>query len=139
MTAPAHRWPVRVYYEDTDFSGVVYHAAYLRFLERGRTEWLRALGIDQAALFAEGLVFAVRKMTISFRAPAHMDEEVVVQSCLSALGGASIEMRQTLTRAGSVLVEATVRIGLVEGGRAVRLPHGLARTLRRAAAWPDDR
>src|ERR1700757_1999247 len=88
------RIAVRVYYEDTDFSGSVYHASYLRFLERGRTEFLRTLGIEHRELFAGGgkggYHFAVRSMTIEFLRPALMDDELAVETCVSALSGASI-------------------------------------------------
>ena len=126
MTAPSgHRWPVRVYYEDTDFSGVVYHANYLRFLERGRTEALRAAGVDQAQLFAGGQFFAVRSMTLEFHGAARMDDQLEVVSTVEAVGGASITMQQAVVRAGSVLVEAKVRIALVAEGRARRIPRAL--------------
>ena len=91
-----HRLTVRVYYEDTDFSGVVYHASYLRFLERGRTEFLRALGIVHRGIFgngrAGGFHFVVRAMTIEFLKPALMDDELCVETHPSATGGASIDM-----------------------------------------------
>ena len=129
-----HRWPVRVYYEDTDFSGVVYHAAYLRFLERGRTEFLRDLGVDQGQLFAAGHAFAVRAMQLEFRRAARMDDCIEIVSQIEAIGGASIAMRQSIARGEEVLVEAAVRLGLVAGGRARRLPPELADTLRMTLA-----
>lgn len=122
----AHRFDLRVYYEDTDFSGVVYHASYLRFLERGRTEFLRALGIHHRAIFAEGgaegFSFAVRNMAIAFAKPALMDDLLCVETRVEAIGGALIDMAQALLRESEVLVTAKVRIAIVAGGRARRIP-----------------
>lgn len=132
-----HHWPVRVYYEDTDFSGVVYHANYLRFFERGRTEFLRHAGIDQAALFAAGQAFAVRAMSLDFRSPARMDDLLSVDSAVAMVGGASITMVQSIRRGEAVLVAATVRIGLVVDGRAARLPRALVDKLRPAEMAPQ--
>ena len=131
MTEAPHRFPVRVYYEDTDFSGVVYHASYLRFLERGRTELLRARGIRHADLIGGGAMaaFVVRHMSIDFRAAAVIDDALSVDTTVETLGGASMTLRQAVTREGAVLVAAVVRIGLVEGGRARRFPPGLAARL----------
>lgn len=123
-TAP-HILGVRVYYEDTDFSGVVYHASYLRFLERGRTEFLRAHGIHHRAIFAggdEGFHFVVRAMTLDFLKPALMDDALWVETKTKAIGGASIEMAQAISRESEVLVTAKVRIAVVAGGRARRIP-----------------
>ena len=118
-----HVLPVRVYYEDTDFSGVVYHASYLRFMERGRTEFLRAIGIHQQAAHAgAGFGFAVREMHISFLKPARMDDLLEVETVLAKLGGASAIMRQRVLRGGDVLASAKVRVAGVAGGRAARLP-----------------
>src|SRR5829696_6803540 len=91
-----HLLPVRVYYEDTDFSGVVYHASYLRFLERGRTDFLRLAGVDQSTLHAEGegLIFAVRRMTIDFLKPARMDEVLVIETRTEEVRGASLVIAQ---------------------------------------------
>jgi acyl-CoA thioester hydrolase len=128
--------PIRVYYEDTDFSGGVYHASYLRFLERGRTEFLRARGIDQSALFS-GTVgissfFVVRAMSLDFLKPARMDDELIVETGIANLGGASITMDQRILRsqeirreAQDILLEAKVKIALVASGRAQRLPTDL--------------
>jgi acyl-CoA thioester hydrolase len=125
LQAP-RRLGVRVYYEDTDFSGVVYHASYLRFLERGRTEFLRALGIGHRSIFAgadgESLHFVVRAMTIEFLRPALMDDSLWVETSIEALGGASIEMRQAILRDAQSLIKARVRIGMVSKGQARRIP-----------------
>lgn len=124
-----HRLTVRVYYEDTDFSGFVYHASYLRFLERGRTEFLRALGIAHRGGVAgggpDGFHFVVRAMTIEFLKPALMDDELCVETHPSATRGASIDMMQKIRRGGEVLLTAKVRIAIVAGGKARRIPAGL--------------
>ena len=100
---PAQRHSIRVYYEDTDFSGFAQHVAYLRFFERGRTEFLRARGINQSALFAEGrLNFVVRKMSIDYVKPARMDDELHVETAIARIGGASIEMAQRILRGEEV-------------------------------------
>jgi acyl-CoA thioester hydrolase len=117
---------IRVYYEDTDFSGVVYHASYLRFLERGRTEFLRARGIEHRGIFAEGgaggFHFVVRAMTIEFLRPARMDDMISVVTNLSAVRGASIEMGQQIRRGDEVLLTAEVKIAVVAEGKARRIP-----------------
>lgn len=116
---------VRVYYEDTDFSGVVYHASYLRFLERARTELLRALGLTQSVLLqqgdGQGLAFAVRHMTIDFLKPARMDDLLEIDTAVTSVRGASVELSQRISRKGEVLVRAHVRIAAITSGRAVRL------------------
>jgi acyl-CoA thioester hydrolase len=134
LTAPApHRLDIRVYYEDTDFSGVVYHASYLRFLERGRTELLRTLGIHQAAIHAGGagevFAFAVRSMTVEFLKAALMDDIVSVETTPAALGGASIDLIQRILRGQDVLLTAEVRVACVAGGRATRLPKAVRAAL----------
>ena len=106
-------FPVRVYWEDTDAGGVVYYASYLRFLERARSEWLRALGIDQARLLRdEKLQFVVVEANIRYHRPARFDDELAVSVKLESLRGASIEMGQEIRRGaggGELLVSATVR------------------------------
>lgn len=131
IPANAHRLPLRIYYEDTDFSGFVYHASYLRFMERGRTELLRGLAGDQSALHADGsgLVFVVRKMTLDYLRPARMDDQVEVLTWSSALRGASMHLAQAVRRGEDVLVRAEVVVACVRDGRAVRLPDGLRRAL----------
>ena len=93
-----HRLAVRIYYEDTDFSGNVYHAAYLKFFERGRTEFLRDLRIHHSELMAEGLAFAVRRMTIDFVAPAHIDDLLTVTTQVVKVGGARLLLAQIISR-----------------------------------------
>ncbi len=126
-----HLQPVRVYYEDTDFSGVVYHASYLRFMERGRTNHLRLVGADQRALFEEvakeapGFAFVVRAMQIDFRKPARMDDVLEVVTTPVEVKGASIVLHQRVNRDGETLVEATVQVAFVSGGRARPIPKAL--------------
>jgi acyl-CoA thioester hydrolase len=126
-----HHLPVRVYYEDTDFSGVVYHASYLRFMERGRTNYLRLLGADQRALFdqaeteAPGFAFVVRAMQIDFRKPARMDDVLEIVTVPTDVKGASIVLHQQVKRGDEILIEATVQVAFVSGGRARRIPQAL--------------
>jgi acyl-CoA thioester hydrolase len=114
--APVFSWPVRVYWEDTDAGGVVYHASYLRFLERARTEWLRALGVDQFALKqCSGLAFMVRDMQIDFLRPALLDDELSVTVGVMQRRAASILFTQAVVRAdGTCLVRARVRVACVD-------------------------
>ncbi len=133
LRPPSHRLALRVYYEDTDFSGRVYHASYLRFLERGRTEWLRAQGFEQRAL-ADGaaIVFAVRRLEIDFLKPALMDDLLTVETRIAAVGGASIVFAQAALRGEETLVRAAVSVAALSGGRPARLP----RTMRERFAAP---
>jgi acyl-CoA thioester hydrolase len=125
---------VRVYYEDTDFSGVVYHASYLRFLERGRTDYLRLSGVDQSALHegGQGLVFAVRRMTIDYLAPALMDDVLIVETRLVELRGASLAIAQRILRNEDRVVTAEVRVAALAGGRPARIPEALRAALSEA-------
>src|SRR5580765_1128698 len=119
-----HTQPVRVYYEDTDFSGVVYHASYLRFMERGRTNYLRLLGANQRAMFeqaekeAPGFAFVVRSMQIDFRKPARMDDVLEIVTAPAEVKGASVVLHQQVNRGGETLVEAVVQVAFVSGGKA---------------------
>ena len=98
--APAHSFPLRIYYEDTDAGGIVYHASYLRFAERARTEWLRDLGVNQDALKQEqSLGFVVTRLHIDYLRPARLDDELVVQTRLLELGRATLKLRQEVWRA----------------------------------------
>ncbi len=127
MIEGPHRLAIRVYYEDTDFSGVVYHANYLRFLERGRTELLRARGIDQSMLHADtrGLAFVVRRMAIDYLRPARMDDMIEVETTSREVRGASLRLAQRILRDTDVLVTAEVQVAAVAGRRPVRIPDAL--------------
>ncbi|MEW6640741.1 MAG: tol-pal system-associated acyl-CoA thioesterase [Pseudomonadota bacterium] len=126
-----HLMLVRVYYEDTDFTGIVYHANYLRFMERGRTNYLRLLGADQHALFAAaeaeapGFAFVVRAMQIDYLRPARMDDLLEVSTTPVEVKGASITLAQQVRRGDEVLVEAKVKVAFVSGGRARPIPKAL--------------
>ena len=116
----AFSWRIRVYWEDTDAGGVVYHASYLRFLERARTEWLRSFGVEQQSFRDEtGLAFLVREMQIDFLAAARLDEELLVTVEVAGLRPASLLLAQTIRRAGDSrdLLRARVRAACVELGR----------------------
>src|ERR1700716_3079863 len=131
-----HHMQVRVYYEDTDFSKLVYHANYLRFMERGRTNYLRLLGADHRALFEEalaeapGFAFVVRSMQIEFLKPARMDDVLEVTTVTEDVKGASIAVHQRITRAEELLIEAHVRVAFVSGGRARPIPKALRTAMK---------
>lgn len=125
-----HRHGLRVYYEDTDFSGFTYHASYLKFLERGRTEFLRDLGIVQSQLHRDGgFAFVVSRMVLDFKKPALMDDHLSVETRLQELRGASMVLAQTILREGVTILDAEVTVAAVRGGRAVRLPAALREAL----------
>jgi acyl-CoA thioester hydrolase len=120
-----HRMAVRVYYEDTDFSGAVYHASYLRFMERGRTNYLRCRGVGHRAIFegaSGGFAFMVRSMQVDFRKPAHMDDLLEIVTQPQEVRGASLVLLQHVKRGDDVLVEARVRVACVASGRPRPLP-----------------
>src|ERR1700692_3018329 len=126
-----HVLTVRVYYEDTDFTGIVYHANYLRYMERGRTNYLRLIGADHRAMFeaaereAPGFAFVVRVMAIDFLKAARMDDVLEVVTVPQEVKGASVMLRQQVTRAGETLVDAQVRVAFVSAGRARPIPKPL--------------
>ena len=128
-----HVLPVRIYYEDTDFSGIVYHANYLRFLERGRTDFLRLAGLDQSALHAQGgIVFSVRRMLIDFLKPARMDDVVTVETDIAVMKGASITMNQRIRRGDVTLLTAEVLVAAIRDGRPARLPDAVRALMAKA-------
>lgn len=125
---------VRVYFEDTDFSGVVYHARYLHFLERGRTDYLRLHGIGHRELmaggFGEPMAFAVRKMEIEFLRPARIDDVLVVETRTAVLGGARVVLDQRILLGETILVEARVKVAVISPeGRPRRMPKAVAERL----------
>jgi len=130
-----HTMQVRVYYEDTDFSGIVYHANYLRFMERGRTNYLRLVGADHRALFeqaekeAPSFAFVVRSMKIDFLKPAFMDDLLEARTLSREVSGASILLLQRVMRGAEVLVEAEVRVAFVSEGRPRRIPEPLRKAM----------
>jgi acyl-CoA thioester hydrolase len=126
-TAPmTHTHPIRVYYEDTDLAGIVYYANYLRFIERARTEWVRGLGIDQVALKAQGIVFAVRRLEADYLAPARFDDELVVRTDVRSMTGARIMLGQDVWRGDQQLFAGVVTlVALTDGGAPARLPQVL--------------
>jgi acyl-CoA thioester hydrolase len=131
-----HHQQVRVYYEDTDFSGVVYHATYLRFMERGRTNYLRLIGADHRAMFeaaekeAPGFSFVVRHMGIDFRKPAFMDDVLDIVTTPKEVKGASVTLNQKVMRGDDLIVEADVQVAFVSGGKAKPIPKPLRIAMR---------
>ncbi len=121
------RWPIRIYYEDTDAAGIVYHANYLKFMERARTEWLRYLGYEQNELAAVvGIAFVVRKIAIDYIRPARFNDEIEVVSSVSRVGRASMEFDQNVVAGDELFSRAEVKIGCID-----------AQTLRPTAMPPD--
>jgi acyl-CoA thioester hydrolase len=121
---PLHRFPVRVYFEDTDLSGVVYHANYLRYMERARSDMLGCVGIDQRAAFESGEgVYAVADLAIKYRRPARLDDALTVVSQVEAVGAATATIHQAVMRGSEILTEATVTAAfLTRAGRPRRQP-----------------
>ncbi|TAX57174.1 tol-pal system-associated acyl-CoA thioesterase [Rhizobium leguminosarum] len=130
LTETGHRLVQRVYYEDTDFSGLVYHARYLHFLERGRTDYLRCLGVEQRELVSadeEGLVFVVHRMEIDFKSPARMDDVLTILTQTEKAGGAKMVLNQQIRSGETLLIAAKVIIAVINArGRPRRLPETLA-------------
>ncbi|MFV0490789.1 MAG: tol-pal system-associated acyl-CoA thioesterase [Pseudorhodobacter sp.] len=129
-----HRFSLRVYYEDTDLAGIVYYANYLKFIERGRSEWVRDLGIDQSRLKREqGLVFAVRRLEADYLNPARFDDRLVVETSLAELRGARLLLDQAVLRETETLFRARVTLVCLAGEGPVRLPRALRAALRDVA------
>jgi acyl-CoA thioester hydrolase len=130
-----HTFTLRVYYEDTDLAGIVYYANYLKFIERARTEWVRAAGIDQTRLKDEqGIVFAVSRVEADYLSPARFDDVAVIQTTVTEATGARLTLRQDVTRDGTLLFTALVTlVALTTAGRPARLP---AEMRRLVAATP---
>lgn len=124
----AHRWPVRVYYEDTDAAGVVYYANYLRYCERARTEWLRSLGFDQRELMASSrLAFVVTRVEADYLRGAELDDALTVLSTIKSMGRASMTFQQAVLRGEEILLSANVVVACVnwDQKRPIRLPDNL--------------
>jgi acyl-CoA thioester hydrolase len=141
-SGPIHAWPIRVYFEDTDAGGVVYHGNYLKFAERARTELMRVAGFDHSGLAKEhGVLIVVRHCAIEFVAPARLDDALEVHSRITTIGGASLRMRQEIFRAmpesGShkMLVAIELRLACISTDfRPARLPAALKRALSHTKA-----
>ena len=141
LLGDGHHLTQRVYYEDTDFSGLVYHARYLHFLERGRTDYLRCLGCEQSALLSadeEGLVFVVHRMEIDFKQPARMDDVLEILTTTEKAGGAKMVLQQEIRRGGTLLILAKVVIAVINrDGRPRRLPETIALKFLTVGVAPD--
>ena len=127
-----HVMTVRVYYEDTDFTGIVYHANYLRYFERGRSDFLRLMGVSHTELRSrpEPIAFAVRRMEIDFLKPARVDDSLVVRTAYESLKGPRMLVRQRIERDGEVLASALVQVVCIRlDGRPVKLPADVVRAL----------
>lgn len=123
LTATGHELRQRVYFEDTDFSGLVYHARYLHFFERGRSDYMRLLGVLHSELAADDLVFTVKTMALDFKNPARIDDILTIATEPEVIGGARIRLRQAIRRGETLLVTAAVEVVLVNaGGKPQRLP-----------------
>ena len=132
---PPFTWPIRVYWEDTDAGGIVFYANYLKFFERARTEWLRSLGVAQGALREEsGGIFIVSETSVRYRAPAKLDDELLVTAVLEQAGRASLIIAQQARRAdtGALLCEGTIRIGWVDAAtlKPGRIPAAILEILK---------
>ncbi|NNE88329.1 MAG: tol-pal system-associated acyl-CoA thioesterase [Silicimonas sp.] len=126
-----HTFDLRVYYEDTDLAGIVYYANYLKYIERARTEWVRAVGVDQSALReAQGIVFAVRHLEADYLQPAKFDDLLQVETRLIKASGVRIELAQDVTRDGETLFASKVMlVALTASGRPARLPADVRQAL----------
>jgi acyl-CoA thioester hydrolase len=124
-----HEFALRVYYEDTDLAGIVYYANYLKFIERGRSEWVREQGIDQVRLKEdEGLVFAVRRVEADYLSSARFDDDLVVRTSVLAMTGVRIILNQDVMRGEEVLFSANVTlVALTLEGQPTRLPANIRR------------
>ncbi|HXR85454.1 MAG TPA: tol-pal system-associated acyl-CoA thioesterase [Stellaceae bacterium] len=131
LPGEAHRFPIRVYYEDTDAAGIVYYANYLKFIERARTEMMRLYGVEhEKTRQSGGTAFIVRRCEIEYVAPARLDDELVVETRIKELGGATILLSQDVLRDGAMLVRTTVLVACIGvQGRPVRLPAELRSSL----------
>ncbi len=136
-----HHFPLRVYYEDTDLAGIVYYANYLKFIERGRSEYVRALGIDQVELKeGRGLVFAVRRVEADYLSPARFDDRLEVLTAIGQIGGARLVMAQRVMRGEEILFTAQVTLVLMSlEGRPVRIPADIRARLEEAGGGPAER
>lgn len=126
-----HRFFIRVYYEDTDAAGIVYYANYLKFIERARTEMMRLFGAEHEQWRrTEGIAFIVRRAALDYLAPARLDDQLIVETRVMEIGGASLLLAQDVKRGDTLLVAATIKIATIgQNGRPVRLPPALRAAL----------
>jgi acyl-CoA thioester hydrolase len=125
-----HTLPIRVYYEDTDMAGIVYYANYLRYIERARSDWVRGLGIDQNAMKAQGLVFAVRRVEADYLMPARLDDALVVETEVVQVTGARLVMDQVVRRGKDRLFHAIVTVVVItDSGHPARMPANIRQML----------
>ena len=138
MIAEPHRMALRVYYEDTDAAGMVYHANYLKFAERGRTEMLRFLGFDHSRMRGQaGIVFTVRRCNVEYRGAARLDDPLTVETHIDAIAGATLSLRQIVCRGDEILADLDVLVACVgENGRPRRVPAELRAVLAGRGAAP---
>jgi acyl-CoA thioester hydrolase len=125
-------FPVRIYFEDTDSGGVVYHSNYLKFMERARTEWLRSVGIDQHHLkYHAQIMFVVHRIDIQYKLPARFNDDLVVKSELLEIGSSKIEFRQMIYRDEEMLIDANVDIACIDSEKfkPVRIPSTVKQTM----------
>jgi len=136
VSAIAHSFPLSVYYEDTDAAGMVYHANYLKFAERGRSEMLRSLGFGHRRLGSEdGVGFAVRRCSIDYLSPARLEDALVVETMLAGVGAATLSVRQQIRRDGELLADLDILVACVgSDGRPRRLPSALRAALAEPSA-----
>ena len=121
-----HRFPVRVYYEDTDLAGIVYYANYLKFIERARSEWVREIGVDQRAMKEQRIVFAVRRVEADYIAPAVFEDDLIVETTPISMTPARLVLGQSVLRQGVVLFRSEITlVALGDGGNPLRLPDAL--------------
>ena len=121
-----HRFLVRVYYEDTDLAGIVYYANYLKFIERARSEWVREIGVDQRAMKAQGMVFAVRRVEADYISPAVFEDDLIVETAPISMTPARLVLRQLVMRQDVVLFRSQITlVTLGDGGKPLRLPQHL--------------
>ena len=127
ITNAIHCLPLRVYYEDTDFSGYVYHANYLKFCERARSDFLRVVGVDQNQMIATGTAFVVRRMVCEFLRPARFDDVIIVETMPTKMAGARFDLSQRVLRGADVLFTTEVTVAIIDRrGRPMRIPPDMA-------------
>lgn len=135
LAGKLHRMPIRVYWEDTDAGGIVYHANYLKYMERARTDFLRLLGIEQSELMADPatpIKFAVKSLAIDYHQPAKLDDALLIETEVKDVKAASIVMAQTVKRGETKLADATFRVAVLNAaGQPTRLPKPLTETFRK--------